>query len=104
MRTRLFNQACKYLEAEDRRADPLFFVLREADAKDLRDRLAERALALRKKKQYAGALLYLRLLGRDPALGEELRFRAGGLQPEGVPARVVGGGPRRRSSLSQLHV
>lgn len=74
LRARLFNQACKYLEAEDRRAEPLLFLLREANNRDLRDRLEERAETLRKKKQYAGALQYLRLLGRDPACGEELRF------------------------------
>lgn len=74
VRTKLFAKACTYLEGEDRRAEALLFLLREADAKDLRDRLAERAVALRKKKQYAAALHYLRLLGRDPACGEATRF------------------------------
>jgi hypothetical protein len=74
LRTKLLNRACTYLETEDRRADALLFVLREADPKELRDRLAERAAAYRKKKDYPKALMYLRLLGRDPACGEALRF------------------------------
>src|SRR5262249_24475231 len=59
LRTRIFNQVCDYLDGSDRRADALLFLLREIDAKDLRDRLEERALALRKKKKYAVALIYL---------------------------------------------
>jgi HEAT repeat protein len=74
LRTRIFAKASAYLEADDRRADALLFLLRESDVKDLRARLAERALALRKKKDYARAITYLRLLGRDPAIGEGLRF------------------------------
>jgi HEAT repeat protein len=74
LRTKIFARASAYLETDDRRADALLFLLRESDAKDLRDRLAERALTLRKKKDYAKALTYLRLLGRDPAIGEGLRF------------------------------
>jgi HEAT repeat protein len=74
LRNRLFAQACDNLEDGDRRADALLFLLRERNAADLRDRLAERALALRKKKQYEKGLIYLRLLGRDPALGEATRF------------------------------
>ena len=72
--TGLFKQACAYLEAQDRRADALLFLLREADARNLRDRLEERALAQRKKKNYSGALIYLRLLTRDPACAETIRF------------------------------
>jgi hypothetical protein len=74
IRNKLFNRACTYLENEDRRADALLFVLREADAKDLRDKLADRAVEYRKKKKYSTAMIYLRLLGRDPACGEALRF------------------------------
>ncbi len=73
-RDEVFGQASKLLEAADRRADPLLFLLRETDAADLRDRLEAAALARRKKKDYAGALLYLRLLARDPALGFETRL------------------------------
>lgn len=72
--SRLFTQACKHIEAGDRRAEPLLFLLREVNAADVRDQLAERAVALRKKKQYDKALIYLRLLGRDPACGEAIRF------------------------------
>jgi HEAT repeat protein len=74
LRTQLFKQACDYLETGDRRADAILMLLREANAAEVRDRLAERAVALRKKKNYSAALSYLRLLGRDPACGEEIRF------------------------------
>jgi hypothetical protein len=74
LRTKLFSQAGRYLEAGDRRADALLFLLREIDAKALRDQLEERGLALRKKKDYEKALSYLRLLGRDPASAESVRF------------------------------
>jgi HEAT repeat protein len=68
------ERAEKYVEAGDRRADPLLFLLRETDPEGLRDRLHERALALRKKKDYAAALTYLRLLARDPAAGPAIRL------------------------------
>jgi HEAT repeat protein len=71
---RLFAQACAYQDKEDRRAEPLWFLLREVDSGWTRDQIEERALALRKKKDYAGAMTYLRLLTRDPAVGEEVRF------------------------------
>lgn len=73
-RKRIFARACNYVDAADRRADALLFLLREADSRQLQDMLADRALALRKKKNYAGALPYLRLLARDPACGIPLRF------------------------------
>jgi HEAT repeat protein len=76
-RDEVFAQACQYLEANDRRADPLLFLLREVDATQLRDRLEERAVAWRKKKEYATALLYLKLLGRDPACGFATRLELG---------------------------
>jgi hypothetical protein len=74
LRDEVFDKACDYLEAGDRRADPLLFLLREGDAHDLRDRLEQRALAHRKKKAYPTALLYLRLLARDPACGFPTRL------------------------------
>jgi hypothetical protein len=40
----------------------------------MRGALEERALALRKKKKYDPALVFLRLLGRDPACGAPLRM------------------------------
>jgi HEAT repeat protein len=73
-REELFEEVCQYLEAGDRRADALLFLLREADAADLRDRLEQRALTLRKKKDYPAALHYLRLLARDPACGFPTRL------------------------------
>jgi len=76
LRSELFSRACRYLEAGDRRADALLFLLREGDPADLRDRIEDRALALRKKKNFATALTYLRLLTRDPACSEAVRFEA----------------------------
>jgi HEAT repeat protein len=73
-RQQLFTRACQYHEKEDRRADAFWFVLREIDSEGLRGQLQERALALRKKKDFAGSLAYWRLLTRDPAVGPELRF------------------------------
>jgi hypothetical protein len=97
VRTKVFTKACAYLEADDRRADALLFLLREADAKELRDRLVERALMLRKKKDYAKALTYLRLLGRDPAIGEGLRFELAAcglkLSPKGLAAEARAADP-----------
>lgn len=78
LRGKIFSQLCDYLEANDRRADALQALLREADARGLRDQLGDRALALRKKKDYAKALIYLRLLTRDPACGEAIRFEQAG--------------------------
>jgi HEAT repeat protein len=70
----LFAKTCAALEAGDRRADAYHFLLREADAADVRDRLEQRALALRKKKDYTRALVYLRTLARDPAVGLTVRL------------------------------
>jgi hypothetical protein len=73
-RNKVFEEAVRYVEGADRRADPLLFLLREGDAADLNERLEERAVALRKKKAFPTALLYLRLLARDPALGFPARL------------------------------
>jgi hypothetical protein len=73
-RTRLFEQALAYQDADDRRAAPLWFLLREAGPAWVRDQLEEKAQALRKKKKYAEAMQYYRLLAQDPACGEDLRF------------------------------
>jgi HEAT repeat protein len=67
-------RAQEYVEAGDRRAEALLSLLREAGAEQLRDQLHERALALRKKKDYPAALTYLRLLARDPACGPAIRL------------------------------
>jgi hypothetical protein len=73
-REKVFAQTCEYLEANDRRAEALLFLLREADAAELRQRLEERAVHWRKKKAYETALLYLRLLIRDPSSGFSIRL------------------------------
>lgn len=73
-REKVFAQACDYLESNDRRADALLFLLREADPAELRQRLEERAIHWRKKKAYETALLYLRLLIRDPSSGFPIRL------------------------------
>ena len=102
LRTRIFDQASEYLEENDRRADPLLALLREADARGLRDRLEERAVALRKKKKYAEALIYLRLLTRDPACGEAVRFEHAAAALEGLRQGHRGRLSRRRPRLHQL--
>lgn len=73
IRGKLIDRACKHLEANDHRAEPILFVLRKADAGWVRDELLERAVALRKKKKYEEALIYLKLLIRDPGAGEPIR-------------------------------
>jgi HEAT repeat protein len=72
-RKKVFEQACEYLESNDRRAEALLFLLREADPAELRQRLEVRAIELRKKKAHETALLYLRLLIRDPSSGFPIR-------------------------------
>ena len=74
LRGELFTHACKYLEDDDHRADPLLFLLREADAAGLRDRLHDQGVAKRKKKDYETALKYLKLLARDPSVGFPVRL------------------------------
>jgi hypothetical protein len=73
-RDEVFGHVCECLDANDRRADPLLFLLREAEPAELRDRLEERAIAWRKKKKYAEALHYLKLLARDPGCGFATRL------------------------------
>lgn len=73
-RTKVFAQAAKFHDTDDRRAAPLLFLLREMDHAWLRDQLEEKAEERRKKKKYAEAISYYRLLAQDPACGEETRF------------------------------
>lgn len=73
-RRRIFDKLCAYHQADDRRADALFFLLRETNHDGTRDELAARAAELRKKKKFAEALALYKLLTRDPASGEMLRF------------------------------
>ncbi len=74
LRTKVFTHAAKYHDADDRRAAPLLFFLREMDHTWLRDQLEAKAQDLRKKKKYPDAIGYYRLLAQDPACGEETRF------------------------------
>src|SRR5262249_7546949 len=96
-RSEFFDQACHYQDREDRRAEPFWFLLREADTEDLRQRVEEKALALRKKKNYGGAQAYLRLLTRDPACSQELRFEQAALNlklsPKDLAAAARQGDP-----------
>ena len=73
-RTKAFAQAAKHHDADDRRAAPLFFFLREMDHAWTRDQFEAKAQELRKKKKYAQAISYYRLLAQDPACSEETRF------------------------------
>jgi hypothetical protein len=73
-RESVFKDASDYLEDNDRRADALLFLLREANGEELHERVQEKALAWRKKKDYARAILYLRLLTRDPSAGWDIRL------------------------------
>jgi HEAT repeat protein len=70
----LFPKAYKWLDEGDRRGDALLFVLREADPGGLAERLEARGLDLRKKKRYAEAVNYLRLVARDPACAPAVRM------------------------------
>jgi HEAT repeat protein len=101
LRGRLFDQACDYLDAGDRRADALLHLLRVADPPGLRDRLEERAQALRKKKQYDNALAYLRQLTRDPACAAAVRLEAAGCALK-VSARDVSAEARAADPALQL--
>src|SRR5205809_3627942 len=52
----------------------MLVIWREANPAKLREQVKAQAVTLRNKKAYATALIYLRLLTRDPACGEALRF------------------------------
>lgn len=73
-RVHLFAAACQFHEADDRRANPLWFLLREIDAGWMRKQIESRALGLRSKKKYAEALSYFRLLTHDHACSDDIRF------------------------------
>ncbi len=74
VRTEIVEHLCQEIEAESHKGDPLVFLLREADPAALRDELFEKAVAKRKKKTYPVALLYLKWLARDPAIGFPIRL------------------------------
>jgi HEAT repeat protein len=70
----LFTVTAKHLEAGDKRVDPLLFVLREAGATELRDRLEAKAAVFKKKEDFEKALLYYKAAHRDPAAGYSIRL------------------------------
>lgn len=72
--SKLFTHAASLHDADDRRATPAWFLLRAADHDGARDQIEARADSLRKKKKFAEALSYYRLLTQDPACGEEVKF------------------------------
>jgi HEAT repeat protein len=74
LRDRVFQQACSYYDAEDRRAEALFHLLRQAAGAWFRERVEAKALALRRKRDYHAAVRYLKLLVRDPACSNATRF------------------------------
>jgi HEAT repeat protein len=74
----LLRQISDWLMAGDRRAEPLLFLLREADARELTDYLETRGLELRKKKKYAEAVSFLRVVARDPACPPPIRMELAG--------------------------
>mgnify|MGYP001559930413 CR=1 FL=1 len=50
LRAKIFKEACRHHDADDRLANPLWFLLREIDHAWTRDQIEARALALRQKK------------------------------------------------------
>ncbi len=70
----LFTALGKHLESNDRRADALIFVLKEAGAVELRDRLEAKAVALKKKEDFEKSHIYYRAAARDPAAGFSIRL------------------------------
>jgi hypothetical protein len=73
-RSRLLDKAAHYQDSDDRRAAPLWHLLREVDPGWTRNQVETKAEALRKKKKYGQAVGYYRLLAQDPACGEDIRF------------------------------
>ena len=100
-RKEVFERVSRFLEAGDQHAEPLLFLLRLAEAKELRERLEEKAAALRKKKTYDKALHYLRVLGKDPACAFPMRLELAAcglkvsghdLAPDAAARRIVARG------------
>ena len=74
LREAVFEAACEHLEAADHRSDAFLFLLREADPGAVKDQLFDRAVALRKKKKYPTAMVYLKTVARDPSVGFPVRL------------------------------
>jgi hypothetical protein len=74
LKSEILKRAGEFIESGNHLADPLLFLLKEADPNVLRDGLFNRAVDYRKKKKYETALAYLKYLGRDPGAGFPVRF------------------------------
>jgi len=72
--TELFDELCEYLQKNDHRTEPFLFLLREWDHAKLQDGLVEKAVALRKKKKYEAALVYLKAVAKAPSIGFAVRL------------------------------
>lgn len=101
-RQQLLAQACQYLDADDRRADALLFLLREADGQWLRTRLAQRATGHRKKGDDQRALRYFRILLRDPDCADAVRFEAAATALRASPKDLSPEARAADGCLSQL--
>ncbi|MBI1832057.1 MAG: hypothetical protein HYR84_11470, partial [Planctomycetes bacterium] len=99
-RTKAFAHACKHHDADDRRAAPVLFFLREIDHAWTRDQLEAKAQLLRKKKKYPEAINYYRLLAQDPACSEETRFE---LAATGLKESTHNLAPEDRGNDPPLH-
>lgn len=74
MRVRLLKRTYALQDHDDRRAEPLWFLLREMDTAWVHKQIVSRALSLRKKKHYASSLSYWKLAARDPKCTRLERF------------------------------
>ena len=101
-RGKLFAKAAEYHDAEDRRAAALLFLLREMDHAWLRDQLEAKAQELRKKKKYAAAIGYYRLLAQDPACGNETRFELAATGLKESPQDVATDSRKNDPALNQF--
>lgn len=99
-RTKILDHVVQFHDADDRRAGPLVFLLREIDPAWLRDQLEAKALERRKKKKYAEAIGYYRLLAQDPACSEETRFE---LAATGLKESTHDLAPEHRASDPSLN-
>jgi HEAT repeat protein len=73
-RQQLLDQAARHQDQDDRRATPMWHLLRDMDIAWTRTQLEALAQARRQKKKYPQALGYYKLLIQDPAAGEDIRF------------------------------
>jgi hypothetical protein len=96
----LFATLSKHLEANDKRVDPLLFVLREAGPAELRDRLEAKAAGFKKKEDFERAMIYYKGAARDPASGQSIRL---GLATVGLKLSSKGLEAESRAHDAALH-